>query len=233
MELYIAVTKVDKFNQTQSGDTVETIERPNGGISAVLADGRINGASNKAISTMVSHRVIGNISQGVRDGAAIRAVSSRLFAEHNGTVQANLNVVSADLQTDTILVSRNSPIPVFLISDGQVDCLTAESEPIGLRADVLPSIVELPIRPNMAVILFSDGVHNAGFQRTQNLDLCTTIESLIEEEDPTAQELADYLLQQSVRLDDGFPKDDMSVVVLLISPQSSDNIRRMNVSMNL
>jgi serine phosphatase RsbU (regulator of sigma subunit) len=144
-----------------------------------------------------------------------------------------LNVVSADLQTDTILVSRNSPIPVFLISDGQVDCLTAESEPIGLRADVLPSIVELPIRPNMAVILFSDGVHNAGFQRTQNLDLCTTIESLIEEEDPTAQELADYLLQQSVRLDDGFPKDDMSVVVLLISPQSSDNIRRMNVSMNL
>lgn len=231
--MYIAVTKVDKFNQTQSGDTVETIERPNGGISAVLADGRINSESNKAISTMVSHRVIGNISQGVRDGAAIRAVSSRLFAEHNGTVQANLNVVSADLQTDTILVSRNSPVPVFLISDGRVDCLSAECEPIGLRADVLPSIVELPIRPNMTVIVFSDGVFNAGWQRSQNLDLCTTIEALIEEEDPTAQELADYLLQQSIRLDDGFPKDDMSVVVMLISPQSTDDVRHMNVSMNL
>ena len=233
MELYIAVTKVDKFNQTQSGDTVETIERPNGGISAVLADGQINGERNKAISTMVSHRVIGNISQGVRDGAAVRAVSSRLFAEHNGTVQANLNVISADLQTDTILVSRNSPVPVFLISDGRVDCLSAECEPIGLRADVLPSIVELPIRPNMAVIVFSDGVFNAGWERSQNLDLCTTIEALIEEEDPTAQELADYLLQQSIRLDDGFPKDDMSVVVMLISPQSTDNVRHMNVSMNL
>ena len=233
MELYIAVTKVDKFNQTQSGDTVETIERPNGGISAVLADGRINGESNKAISTMVSHRVIGNISQGVRDGAAIRAVSSRLFAEHNGTVQANLNVVSADLQTDTILVSRNSPVPVFLISDGRVDCLSAECEPIGFRADVLPSIVELPIRPNMAVIVFSDGVFNAGLERSQNLDLCTTIEALIEEEDPTAQELADYLLQQSIRLDDSFPKDDMSIIVMLISPQSTDNVRHMNVSMSL
>lgn len=233
MELTIAVTKVDKFNQTQSGDTVEMIERPNGGISAVLADGRINGESNKAISTMVSHRIIGNISQGVRDGAAIRAVSSRLFAEHNGTVQANLNVLSADLQTDTILVSRNSSIPVFLISDGRVDCLSAESEPVGIRPDILPSIVELPIRANMAVIVFSDGVNNAGWDKTQNLDLCTTIQALIEEEDPTAQELADYLLQQSVRLDDGFPKDDMSVVVLLIAPQSSDNIRRMNVSMNL
>jgi serine phosphatase RsbU (regulator of sigma subunit) len=233
MELYIAVTKVDKFNRTQSGDTVETIERPNGGISAVLADGRINGESNKAISTMVSHRVIGNISQGVRDGAAIRAVSSRLFAEHNGTVQANLNVISADLQTDTILVSRNGPVPVFLISDGRVDCLLAECEPIGIRADVLPSIVELPIRPNMAVIVFSDGVYNAGWQRSQNLDLCTTIEALIEEEDPTAQELADYLLQQSIRLDDGFPNDDMSVVVMLISPQSTDNVRHMNVSMSL
>lgn len=233
MELYIAVTKIDKYNQTQSGDTVEMIERPNGGISAVLADGRINGKSNKAISTMVSHRVIGNISQGVRDGAAIRAVSSRLFAEHDGTVQANLNVISADLQTNTILVSRNSPIPVFLINEGQVDCLSAETEPIGSHPDILPSIVELPIRPNMAVIILSDGAYNAGCQKSQNPDLCTAIESLIDEEDPTAQELADYLLQQAIRVDDGFPNDDMSVIVLSISPQPADNVRRMNVSMNL
>lgn len=233
MELQIAVTKVDKYGQTKSGDTVEVIERPNGGLSAVLADGRVNDESNKAISTMVSHRVIGNISEGVRDGAAIRAASSRLFAEHNGNVQSNLNVISADLQTDTILISRNSPVPVFLISDGQVDCLAAESEPIGTHLDIIPTIVELPIRPNMAVIVFSDGVYDAGSQKTQSLDLCTAIEAFIEEEDPTAQELADYLLQQSIRLDDGYPRDDMSIVVLSVSPQPTDNIRRMNVSMNL
>jgi serine phosphatase RsbU (regulator of sigma subunit) len=232
MECHIAVAKIDKYQSSQSGDTVEVIERPNGGISVVLADGKINGISNKGISTMVSHRVIGNISEGVRDSAAIRATSSRIFAEHGEIVQSNLNVLSADLLSNTILISRNSPVPVFIISEDQVDCLSAESEPIGTHAEVSPTIVELPIHAGLTVIAFSDGVFNAG-QISQKVDLCTTIEALIEEQEPTAQEIADFILNQSVRLDDGRPKDDMSVVVMTISPYSMDRIRRMNVTMML
>jgi serine phosphatase RsbU (regulator of sigma subunit) len=232
MELHIAVAKVDRYRSTGSGDTVEVIERPNGGISAVLADGKINQASNKGISTMVSHRVIGNISQGVRDGAAIRAASSRIYAEHNGNVQSNLNVLSADLLSNTILISRNSPVPVFIISEDKVDCLTAESEPIGTSAEITPTIVELPIRPGLTVIAFSDGVFDAG-QNTQNLDLCTTIEGLIEEQEPTAQEIADFILSQAIGLDNDRPSDDMCVVVMTVSPYSKDKIRRMNVTMTL
>jgi serine phosphatase RsbU (regulator of sigma subunit) len=233
MELRIAVSKIDRHQAAMSGDTVEVIERPNGGISVVLADGSINNTSNKSISTMISHRVIGNISEGVRDGAAIRAASSRIFAEHNGNVQSNLNVISADMLSNTILISRNSPVPVFIISEGHVDCLSAESEPIGANATVMPSIVELPIKPGLTVIAFSDGVFNAGRKSEQEIDLCTTIESLIDEQEPTAKELSDFLLYQAIRRDDNRPKDDMSVVVIMVSPQSVDKIRRMNVTMTL
>jgi serine phosphatase RsbU (regulator of sigma subunit) len=233
MELRIAVAKRDRYGESNSGDTVEIIERPNGGISVVLADGMLNNESNKAISTMVSHRVIGNISEGVRDGAAIRATSSRIFAEHNGAVKSDLNVISADLQSNTLLISRNSPVPVFIISLGQVDCLSADSEPIGGGPDITPSIVELPIRPDTVVIVFSDGVYNAGAHKQQNLDPCIVIEALVEEQEPTAKEIADFLLNQAIRLDDGRPKDDLSVVVMTIIPQTTDKTRRISVSMNL
>jgi len=233
MEIKVAIAKVDKYGTGKSGDTVEVIERPNGGLSVVLADGQINNKDQKSISTLVSHRVIDHISDGVRDGAAIRATSGSIFAEHEGGVRANLNVISADLQTNTILVSRNNPIPVFLISDEQVDCLSSESEAIGARSDITPSIVELAIKPGMAIIAFSDGVYNAGRQEPQIPDICTTIEALIEEQEPTAQEIADFLLNRAIRLDEDRPRDDMSVVVFMITPQSTDRIRRMNVSMNL
>ncbi len=234
MELRVAVSKIDKYGNGQSGDTVEVIERPNGGISVVLADGQINTRSSKAISTMVSHRVIDHISEGVRDGASIRAASSSIFAEHQGNVRANLNVISADLQTNTIIVSRNSPVPVFLITDDEaVDCLSSECEPIGERVDISPSIVELPIQPGTAIVAFSDGVYNAGRLTQQSLDICTTIEALIDEQEPTAQEIADFLLNRAIRLDDGRPKDDMSIIVMLVLPQSIDNIRRMNISMSI
>jgi serine phosphatase RsbU (regulator of sigma subunit) len=233
MELKIAVAKVDKYGASKSGDTVEVIERPNGGISVVLADGQINKEDNKAISTMVSHRVIGHISEGVRDGAAIRAASRSIYNEHSGNVTANLNVLSADLQSNTILLSRNNPVPVFIINEGRVDCLNADSEPIGSRADISPTIVELPIQPGLAVILFTDGVFEAGREDSLKVDICTTIEALIEEQEPFPQEIADVLLKHAMRLDNDRPKDDMSVIVLFVSPQSSDQIRRLNVAMSL
>lgn len=233
MEIRIAVAKIDRSRAGTSGDTVETIERPNGGISIVLADGQIQGKNQKSISTMVSHRVIDHISDGVRDGAAIRAASSSIFAEYQGAIQANLNVVSVDLQTNTILVSRNNPVPVFLINDVKVDCLGTDSEPIGGREDITPTIVELQIQPWMAVIVFSDGVYNAGRKDQSIPDIYTTIEALIEEQEPTAQEIADILLNRAIRLDEERPKDDMSVVVMLVSPRTSDRIRRMNLTMRI
>lgn len=233
MELRFAVAKINNAFLAKSGDTVEIIERPNGGLSAVMADGRINGQSNKGISTMLSHRVIGNISEGVRDGSAIRAVSSRVFAEHNGHVQADLTVISADMQSNTILVSRNTPVPVFVVSEGKVDCLTTESEQIGLRADITPAIVELPIQPGLVVVAFSDGIIHAGQQSQQAFEISTSIESFLEEQEPTAQEIADFLLNQAIRMDNGRPHDDMTVVVMTVSYQSPDQIRRMNVTMTL
>jgi len=223
MEIKVAVTKIDRYGEGKSGDTVEVIERPNGGLSVVMADGQIAGKNQKSISTMVSHQVIDHISDGVRDGAAIRAVSSRIFAEYHGEVQANLNVISADLQSNTIIVSRNNAVPFFLIEDEQVDCLSSTSEPIG----------ELPIKPGMAIIVFSDGVFHAGQDNPQNPNICTIIEAFIEEQEPTEKEIADFLLNRAIRLDDGRPNDDMSIIVMLVSPRSTDHIRRMSVSMML
>ena len=36
MEIQVAVSKINKYATSESGDTLEMIERPNGGISFVL-----------------------------------------------------------------------------------------------------------------------------------------------------------------------------------------------------
>jgi serine phosphatase RsbU (regulator of sigma subunit) len=233
MELKIAVAKVDKYGFGKSGDTVEVTERPHGGLSIVLADGQVDHEDQKSISNLVIHRVIDQIVAGVRDGAAIRATSDSIFTDHNGRIQANLNVLSVDLQTKTIQISRNSLAPVFLVRDDAVDCLQSDSEPIGGRLGIKPTIVVLEIQPEVAVIVFSDGVYHAGRDDRQKPNICTIIETLFEEQAPTAQEIADFLLHRAIRLDGGHPKDDMSVLVLLVTSNETDQIRRMSVSMAL
>lgn len=233
MEMKVAVAKIDKYNSGKSGDTVETIERPNGGFSIVMADGQLNGKDYKSISTLISHRVLYKISEGTRDSAAIRQISNNLFEEYDGNLRGKLNLISIDLQTNNVIISRNNPVPVFLVTDETVDSLSSDSEPIGWKKDIRPSIVELPIRPGMAVIMISDGVYQAGHGDKQIPNFSVSIEALFEDQEPTAQEVADSLLNRAIRLDEGRPKDDMSVVVMLISPESTDKIRRMNFRISL
>lgn len=231
MEIKIAIAKIDKHGSSLSGDTVEMTERPNGGISIVMADGKQDQRASKGMSTLVSHRVIDHISSGMRDGASIRTAATQIFTDHKGSVQAHLWVISADLQTNTIIVSRCNPLPVFLISEDTVDCLFSESDLIGSGLEVSPTIIELPIGPEMTVVAFSDGVYAAGQHSQQSMDTCTIIEAFVEEQEPTAKEIAEFLLNRAIRLDNGQPQDDMSIIVLQTSSRPSDTIRRMSISL--
>ena len=53
MEVQVAVAKINKYASSESGDTVEVVERPHGGLSIVVADGQRSGRSAKIISNIV------------------------------------------------------------------------------------------------------------------------------------------------------------------------------------
>jgi serine phosphatase RsbU (regulator of sigma subunit) len=229
MEIQIAAAKTNKYASSESGDTLETVERPNGGVSVVLADGQTSGRGAKDISMMVVRKVVSMLAEGIRDGAAARAASDYLFAERDGKVSACLNILSADLQTGTLVITRNSPTPVFVTHDDHIECLTGESPAIGTSRNIRPAIAEIPLEAGTTVVMYTDGLLHAGDRYGQSLDICTLLESMLEDEDPPAQIIADALLAQAMRLDQGRPNDDMSVVVLRVQPQEADQVRRMTV----
>ena len=92
MDVQFAVAKVSKYASSESGDTLEMIERPHGGISLVLADGQRSGKSAKAISNVVARKAIQLLAEGVRDGAAARAAHDYLFTYRGGKVSSTLNL---------------------------------------------------------------------------------------------------------------------------------------------
>src|SRR5512136_1418980 len=98
MELDIAAAKINRYATSESGDSLEVVERPNGGISVVLADGQTHGKGAKVVSALVVRKVISLLAEGVRDGAAARAASDYLFTEKKGKVSSPLNIISVDMQ---------------------------------------------------------------------------------------------------------------------------------------
>jgi serine phosphatase RsbU (regulator of sigma subunit) len=233
MEVQIAVAKIKKYATSDSGDTVEVVERPNGGLSVVLADGQSSGRGAKNISMMVVRRVISLLSEGVRDGAAARAASDALFTERKGKVSATLNILSVDMQSGTLVITRNNPAPVFIAQDDEILKLEEPSQPVGIYRDTRPVINEIPLKPGLTTITFTDGLVHAGSRTGEDMDILTSLEALIDCSEPSAQCIANSLLEHAVKLDQGRPVDDISVVVLSVNSSEGDRVRRMSLSLPL
>lgn len=242
MEIVLAVAKVGKYATSESGDSLEVIERPHGGLSAVLADGQRSGRAAKRISNIVVRKAIALLADGVRDGAAARAAHDYLRTHRGGQVSSTLNIMSVDLDTKSLVISRNSHCPVLIhnpgwtgstVSNGWI-VLDHPSEAIGIHARTRPVITELPLEVGTTAIVFTDGVWTAGERYGQPIDLLQVITDLMANRCGRPQELADCILTQAVEHDKGRPVDDMSLLVLGIREnEHEDRIRRMAVYLPL
>jgi len=229
MEVQIAVSKINKYAVTESGDTLEVVERPNGGLSVVLADGQTSGRGAKAISILVVRKVISLLAEGVRDGAAARAASDSLFTEKQGRVISTLNIISVDLQSDTVVITRNNPAPIFIGHYDSIDCISTPSTEIGMSLNIRPVITEIPLEHGLTIVVFSDGLLHAGERIGQPIDILTSLNAMLEEQEPSPQLIADNLLSEALNMEDNRPTDDISIVVLKVLKRTGDDIRRMTV----
>jgi serine/threonine protein phosphatase PrpC len=225
MELQAAISKVDRYSSAEQGDKVEVIERPRGGISIIMAEGKLSGRRSRSIAMKAVHSILNLIASGLHDGAASRTVLTNIYEEHNGKAKVSLSIISCDLDSQSIVITKNNTTPVVTVFEGTVDYLrfdvTNDSDP-----SVVPSVYQFEIEKGRDFILVSDGILQAGTQNEQSLDLRSSVESLFEDDEPTVQDIADAILTQAVSQDLGRPHDDMTVTVLRISSAPSTNIRR-------
>ncbi len=230
MELSFAVAKIGKYASSESGDTLEMIERPHGGISLVLVDGQRSGKSAKNISNVVARKAIQLLAEGVRDGAAARAAHDYLYAYRKGKVSATLNIVSVDTESKTIVISRNneSPVIVYTAKDG-LYLLDDPSRSVGIYRHTKPVITELPIEEGMLIVVFTDGLRHAGsLSGNPPYDPLEATERLLNESKSSAKVVADTLLEEAVARDNGRPRDDISVLTLSVQAnQNGSDVRHL------
>jgi len=229
LEIKIAIAKTNKYSVSASGDSVEVTERPRGGLSVVLADAQGSGKSARTNSRLVVAKCASLISEGARDGAVARAVHDMLFALRDGKVSATLTIVSADLESMSLVISQNAGPPVFLLQSDVSMTLDASSQPIGVHRNMKPNVCEVPLEPSLAVLAMTDGIYAAG--RAQGVPWQEEeLQSLLQLHAASPSFLAQEILEASLRKDSMRAQDDMAVCVLYVGEHARDvKIRTLNV----
>ena len=228
-EIQIGVAKTHKYASRESGDTVELVERPAGGMSVVLVDGQGTGQAAKTLSLLVSAKAVALLKDGARDGAVARVVHDYLHTFRHGRVSATLEILSVDLVSKTVVISRNSDTPLLLRQGDEYELRPATSGSIGIRRHTKPAVEQFTAEPGLRVALFSDGITHAGERYGRPFDplACANDQR---SDSLTAQEFADLLLAEALAADQGRPEDDMTVVALVLRPHGEyPPVRRLAV----
>lgn len=230
METHFAVAKINKYAMRESGDTLEMIERPHGGLSMVLVDGQHSGRSAKFISNVVARKAVQLLAEGVRDGAAARAAHDYLYTYRRGKVSATLNILSVDTRTSTLVISRNNPAPVIVHTEETgLYVLDEPSSVVGVHHQVKPIITEIPMAIDTFVVVFTDGLQYAGSSSGSNgLNAFKIVSDLVSQGIKDAQPIVDTLLEKALELESGRPRDDISIMCMSVTEKSGDNTRRLS-----
>ncbi len=221
----LAAAKTSHYASRESGDTVELVERPDGGFTLVLVDGQGHGFPAKMLSLQLTAKAVALIKEGVRDGAVARAVHDYLHAYRGGRVSATLDLLTLDLGTNSVLVARNADVPGAVYRDNAWELLPTDSGPIGTRRHARPTIDHFDLALGLQVVLFTDGIAHAGERYSMPLDVLATL-SALSTEAATAQIVADALLSAAIAADRGLPNDDMTVIALTITARDERAVTR-------
>lgn len=216
LSIEVGVAKTEKYASRESGDTVELVERPAGGFTIVMIDGQGSGRAAKTLSLLLSSKAVALVKEGVRDGVVARATHDYLFAFRHGQVSATLDMLSIDLKTRSIVMTRNAESPLVVLQNGQVTVSPAGSGPIGRYQWTRPVVTEIPMVSGLEIVLFTDGIPHSGRKRQlPALDLDAWGRQFLGQ-GARAQDLADTMLDTAMTRDDGKPNDDMAVVALTL-----------------
>jgi len=214
MHISVAASKINMWATRESGDTLEMVERPHGGLSFVLVDGQSSGPGAKALSLQVVRKVISDLAEGVRDGAVARAANDMLYTRRRGKVSAALVILSVELDSRRLLVTRCGNSPVFV------------RRPAGevLELDAL-------LEPGLLAVACTDGLVHAGSRSgSETLYVPEAIEDIWQGQ-PSAQAIASGLLERALDLDNGRAMDDISVIALHVQSGPPTGPRHMIVEM--
>lgn len=227
----VAMAKTHKYASRESGDTVELVERPGGGFTVVMIDGQGSGKAAKTLSLLLSAKAVGLIKDGVRDGAVARATHDFLFAFRHGQVSATLDIVSVDMQSREVIVTRNADSPMLLRRNGEISVVPVNTGPIGRTKFGRPVVATYPAEDGTAIVMFTDGITHSGLRQQLGPVAYDELAAKVLSNGLTAQEIADGVLAHAKQRDNDRPGDDMAVVVLVVGKQvATMPIRRLQAT---
>ena len=192
-----------------SGDTHSVIRISDEKFLVALSDGMGSGKNAETVSSVSLSLIESFYKAGMNSDLILNTVNKLLSVNTEDNFTA-LDVAVIDLKNHSSdFVKYGAPYG-FIVSDGRVRIVEANSLPLGILSDLKPSVCRADINDGDMILLMTDGVADAFGSSGDVIDYIRLAPAL------NPQSLADDVLKKAVSLSNGEKKDDMTVLCVRI-----------------
>ncbi|MGV8146063.1 MAG: stage II sporulation protein E [Alkaliphilus sp.] len=201
------VARIAKEGNFFSGDTFTHMKLKNGKYLAALSDGMGSGESAHLHSDATISMLEKMIDAGFGVTMTIETINSLLLFKSADEIFSSIDMTVIDLHEGVAdFTKRGSVMSYIKRKNKKIDTITSSNLPIGIISGVKGSFAKQKLRDGDFIIMFSDGVIDAGEEDWLYEYLLT-----ISTNNP--QELANSILKKALEFTGEVAKDDMTVLV--------------------
>lgn len=214
-EIQTGVAIAAKGGGLISGDSYSVTEISSGKYALAISDGMGNGARAREESMETLRLLRKMLQTGISEQVAIRSINSILSLRTTDEMFATLDLAVINLHNAHLRFLKIGSAPSFIKRGNDIIQLEANNVPIGIIDFVTLDIVQETLQHGDILIMMSDGVYDApNFIKNHDVYLRRKIRQL---ETDHPQEIADLLLEEVIRNNDGVIRDDMTIIAAKIT----------------
>ncbi|MDR2712468.1 MAG: stage II sporulation protein E [Clostridiales bacterium] len=196
------------------GDSSDAILLEEGRQLMIISDGMGVGAKAASQSGNALSLISRLMQAGFIKDTAIDTVNAALALRSNEESFVTLDLCILDLYSGQAEFIKTGGAPSFIKRGSSVRTINSSSLPAGILTNIDKEVVEAQLQPGDIIVLASDGLLEIGHRN----DLEKLVRIISAADTQTPQELAEYLLTEIIRLNEGKIRDDITIMVARLNP---------------
>lgn len=192
------------------GDAMCTKRCEGGRLLTMLCDGMGHGEKAHLQSEKTIELLLLLLEAGYTRRQAITAVNGILLGAQQEEQFSTVDLADVDLWTGDVYAEKLGASPSWVVRGSHMKKIEGASLPLGILEEATPTAVQYRLHSGDILVMMSDGVTDA-FESEEQLRKALEDNLYVQ-----PQRMADALLRSALLCSGGVPKDDMSVLVLLI-----------------
>lgn len=198
------------------GDYYDYLDLGSGRLGVVLADVSGKGVAGALLMANLEASFRSRSALGFRDVPTLLAAVHKVFHESTPT-EFYATLFFADYNDDTRelrYVNCGHPAPVLVRAEGSVERLEASATPLGIFGDWNCQESGLTLAPGDTLVLFSDGVIEAGVEDGEEFGDARLLKLLAARRGDGVEDLLDGIVSSVLQFSVDHQDDDITVVAL-------------------